>query len=140
MTETKHSYRPLPDSLTIKESEIHGLGLFAVNPYAEGLGIGISHIRDERFPNSLIRTPLGGFINNNTEDPNIKMVPVLIYDCTTVVPLIEIADINPDGYVFVTTREIKSGEELTINYLKTPCLDECSTDVTDKEINFTKNK
>ena len=56
-------YRPLPDELTIKNSPIEGLGLFATKEIKANTFIGITHIRDEQFENKYIRTPLGGFYN-----------------------------------------------------------------------------
>jgi hypothetical protein len=66
-------YRPLPDCLTIKESPIHGLGLFATKDIKIGTNLGITHYiyiegsKDIKFP---IRLPLGGFFNHNGENPN----------------------------------------------------------------------
>lgn len=91
------TYRPLPDYLTIKESKIDGLGLFATRNLPERFNMGISHVRDERFCNEYIRTPLGGFINHS-EDPNC------------------IADPGGDLIFLITTKEIKAGEELTVKY------------------------
>ena len=45
----KTSWRPLPDFLTIKQSKIEGLGVFAKRDLPEGFDLGISHIFDERF-------------------------------------------------------------------------------------------
>ncbi len=36
-------YKPLPDSVTIKESSIQGLGLFATERITKGTLIGITH-------------------------------------------------------------------------------------------------
>ena len=44
-------YRPLPDELTIKNSPIEGLGLFATSNIKANSFIGITHIRDEQFEN-----------------------------------------------------------------------------------------
>ena len=38
-------YRPLPENLTIKESTIEGIGLFAVKDIAENTDLGITPIR-----------------------------------------------------------------------------------------------
>tara|TARA_B100000900_G_scaffold153951_1_gene130745 strand:- start:290 stop:658 length:369 start_codon:yes stop_codon:yes gene_type:complete len=67
----KTTWRPLPDFLTIKESKIEGLGVFATRDLPKGFDLGISHIFDERFPDGYIRLPLGGFINHH-EIPNCK--------------------------------------------------------------------
>ena len=37
-------YKPLPDYITIKESPIDGLGLYAINPFEQGTFIGMTHI------------------------------------------------------------------------------------------------
>ena len=38
------AYRPLPDTLTIKESPIHGLGIFALSGVGIGTDLGVAHI------------------------------------------------------------------------------------------------
>ncbi len=91
------NYRPLHEYLTIKESKIEGLGLFATDEIYEDICLGVTHVHDIRFEDSLIRTPLGGFINHN-DDPNLV--------------LIKENDLN---YVR-TIREVKVGEELTLKY------------------------
>jgi SET domain-containing protein len=90
-------YRPLPPYLTIKQSNINGLGLFAVEPIKKSINIGISHVADRHFANGYIRTPLGGFINHNTT-PNCKT----FYEGR----LISI----------ITLTDIKEGQELTLKY------------------------
>ena len=62
-------YKPLPDYITIKESPINGLGLFATERITKGTLIGIIHHPDSHAENSLIRTPLGGF-GNHSDTPN----------------------------------------------------------------------
>jgi len=90
-------YRPLPDSLTIKNSPINGLGLFAVEDIKADTALGIARVPDKRFETGFIRTPLGGFINHS-EDPNC---------------VIE----NMVGFPYlVTLRDIRAGEELTVSY------------------------
>lgn len=91
-------YRPLPNSLTIKNSEINGLGLFAVEDIPKDTNLGITHISDFEFQDGLIRTPLGGFFNHS-ETPNIKLQPK--------------GDYHQE---MVTIRDIKSGEEITGKY------------------------
>ena len=63
-------YRPLPPQLTIKNSKIEGLGLFATENIKKNSYNGVTHIRDEQFDNKYIRTPLGGFYNHSN-DPNV---------------------------------------------------------------------
>ena len=65
------SYRPLPLGLTVSKSTIEGLGLFATQPLPENTVLGIIHVKDARFENDCIRTPLGGFINHS-QDPNLQ--------------------------------------------------------------------
>ena len=57
----KKYYKPLPDSLTIKSSGIHGLGLYATTFIGAKTNLGITHVKDERFEDSYIRTALGSF-------------------------------------------------------------------------------
>jgi len=90
-------YKPLPSCITIKVSSIHGLGLFAAEQIAKGEMLGISHIRDDRFENGYIRTPLGGFYNHS-ENPNYKTVA------------------DGEFRLLITLRTIEAGEELTAVY------------------------
>jgi hypothetical protein len=91
-------YRPLPNYLTIKESRIEGLGLYAKENVISGYEIGITHVKDVRFETGLIRTPLGGFINHS-EQPNCKWY------------------IDGDLTKVKTIRDIQEGEELTLKYV-----------------------
>ena len=130
-------YRPLPDGLTIKNSPIEGLGLFATINIKKNSFIGLTHIRDEMFEGKYIRTPLGGFYNHSKDSNIMKMV-------SDVIPKFKLGDpididkkIEPlqDGknnrenlyynlsekpeakYMFiVSTREIEPGEELVADY------------------------
>ena len=90
-------YRPLPPYLTIKQSSVEGLGLFAVKSIKKSTNIGISHVADRHFANGYIRTPLGGFINHSTT-PNCKTF--------TEGRLISI----------ITLTDIKAGDEITLHY------------------------
>ena len=40
-------YRPLPDGLTIKESNVQGLGLFATKDFDADIVLGIVHIQNK---------------------------------------------------------------------------------------------
>ena len=130
-------YRPLPDGLTIKSSQIEGLGLFATVDIEKNTFIGVTHIRDEQFENKYIRTPLGGFYNHSNDPTVIRMV-------SDVLPKLKFGDkVDPnanaqklkDGkndrnnmfynlneksdakYMFmISIKDIKLGEELTANY------------------------
>ena len=59
------NYRPLPDNLEMKHSDIHGYGVFATQPIEKGEMLGMTHINAPE----LIRTPLGGYINHSM-NPN----------------------------------------------------------------------
>ena len=67
-------YRPLPKELTIKNSPIEGLGLYATKDIKKNIFIGVTHIRDEQFENKYIRTPLGGFYNHSNDPTVMRMV------------------------------------------------------------------
>ena len=69
-------YRPLPDEDKISEmSSIEGYGLFTLNYMDEGTELGITHIKDEsgNFHSNYIRTPLGGFVNHQENNPNCSL-------------------------------------------------------------------
>ena len=66
-------YRPLPDFLTIRPSDIEGLGLFAVQPIEANTVLGVAHVRHAGFPQGWCRTPLGGWYNHSS-DPNCILV------------------------------------------------------------------
>ena len=66
-------YKPLPDGLTIKESDVQGLGLFATKDFEAEVVLGIVHILDKNFPHGSIRTALGAFYNHS-DDPNCKNI------------------------------------------------------------------
>jgi hypothetical protein len=61
------TYKPLPNYVTIRESPIAGLGLFATERITAGTYIGIIHIVQDE--GNVIRTPLGGF-GNHSDTPN----------------------------------------------------------------------
>jgi len=95
-------YKPLPDFVEIRNSPIHGVGLFAKTPIEKGKHLGVSHIYAPGFETSYIRTPVGGFINHS-EEPNCHKIE------------------SPDESVItyfslVTSRNIEKDEELTITY------------------------
>ena len=87
-------YRPLPKSLTIKNSSIDGLGLFATADIPKKTSLGLSHIKVN---GEYIRTPLGGFYNHS-DIPN----------CETY--------IKGEFMFLMTLKDIKSGEEITAEY------------------------
>ena len=53
------SFRPLPESITIKPSQLHGLGLFATEDIPKGTQLGISHFKNGDAKDGMVRTPLG---------------------------------------------------------------------------------
>lgn len=61
-------YKPLNEGLTIKESGIHGIGIFATNDIPKGTRLGLSHMLVDT---EIFRTPLGGFYNHSMS-PNTK--------------------------------------------------------------------
>ena len=94
-------YKPLSNCLTIKDSPIHGLGVFATNDIQKGTDLGIAHVKMVEwlnFPQDYCRTPLGGFYNHS-EEPNCKLVDSMnIYKR------------------LITIRDIKKDEEITCKY------------------------
>ena len=91
-------YKPLPESLTIKQSGINGLGLFANQKIKQRTSFGVSHYK---FNGDIIRTPLGGFINHSNT-PNVVKV--------------ELKDNKYKKWNLVTLKDIEKGEEVTIRY------------------------
>ena len=89
------NYRPLHESLTIKNSPIEGLGLFADEDIKETTSLGLSHVIG--INGSLYRTPLGGFYNHSNT-PNCKKIT------------------SGQFYKLITIRDIKKGEEITVKY------------------------
>jgi len=101
-----NTYRPLPSYMTIKESNIDGLGLFTnkeikVKNPDDASSLGITHvfINGDEF---IYRTPLGGFINHSDE-PNCELIRM---------------DKSPSQGVnhLFPLRTIKKGEEITLKY------------------------
>ena len=91
------SYRPLPASLTIQNSEIDGLGLFAIEDISEGTYLGETHYKlDEA--TDWVRTPLGGFINHSEISNS------------------ETGLVRPNVRGLRAKRDISSGEEITVYY------------------------
>mgnify|MGYP000002567619 FL=1 len=99
-------WRPLLKSITIKESTIEGLGVFATQDISDNTDLGISHVYDKRFPDNYIRLPLGAFINHH-EMPNCKAVISESHESIGAIKHIRI----------VADKNISSGEELTLNYI-----------------------
>ena len=100
------NWRPLPENLTIAQSKIEGLGLFATQDIPEGTDLGITHISDSRFQDGYIRLPLGAFINHH-EIPNCQAVFAEEDFTLGVLKHIRI----------ITNKKILIGEELTVKYV-----------------------
>ena len=92
-------YKPLKDFLTIKDSKIEGLGLFASKDIPSGTSLGISHYQLSNIP--LLRTPLGGFYNHS-DDPNCEKELMMTSHC--------------NYFILTAIRDIKAGEEITVSY------------------------
>ena len=98
-------YKPLPESLTIQQSGINGLGLFAKEGIAQGTNLGMTHIK---LNGNMVRTPLGGFINHS-DDANVVKVELLMTNEGKI-------KFNYKKWNLVALRDIKKGEELTVKY------------------------
>ena len=87
-------YRPLPEYLTIKESLIEGLGLFATKDIKNGTELGMSHFY---WGDKLMRTPLGAFYNHSDNGNVVKTR-------------------TDSRFFLVAHRDITAGEEITCTY------------------------
>jgi len=99
-------YKPLPKELRLGFSDIHDIGVFAKEVIEPGTNFGMTHLQ---FGKTLIRTPLGGFLNHS-DDPNCEKAKLKFTN----------TDQQP-GYIFnkwnlITIKNIKEGEELTLKY------------------------
>ena len=94
-------YKPLPDSITIRDSKIHGLGLFTTEEIKQDTLIGVVLVPTPNistpFHNDFIRTPLGGF-GNHSDDPN----------CTKI--------FHNDVWWIKSIKDIEPNEEITWGY------------------------
>ena len=98
------TYKPLPESVAVRVSPIHGYGLFAAKDIPKDTILGISHIHHDLFPDGYIRTPLGGFYNHS-ETPNCELVDNNMDEgFLTAIKLLK------------TIEYIKRGTELTCTY------------------------
>ena len=118
--EKKQTYKPLPDNLFIEESMIDGQGLFARNDIPANTDLGDSHIeieKDKMAPLEMIRTPLGGFINHEKtikeKNEEGKEVEISGPNCKRIRGRRDGCKIE---YSLITRRDIKAGEELTLEY------------------------
>ena len=108
---TGTGYIALPTSVHIKDSQIHGQGLFAKEPIPVNTEIGEAHVflmqdfNDETREwkrKEWIRTPLGAFINHNNE-ANAFVEVRTPYE-------------YPNTTVLITAKDIYEGEEITVSY------------------------
>ena len=92
----KFNYRPLPENLIIKESDIEGHGIHANQDIGAAVNLGKTHFKHA---GSWCRTPLGGFINHS-DNPNCVIITF----------------INGTEKELWTVRPISPSEELTVYY------------------------
>ena len=95
-------YKPLPDSLTIKKSGIHNLGLFADQDLKQGTNLGLTHLK---VGDTIFRTPLGGFINHSN-----------IPNCEKIELHADSQEPFKKKWNLITRQDIKKGEEITTRY------------------------
>ena len=100
---SQETYRPLPDNLTVKKSPINGLGIFATEDIKKDTNLGITHVFNNNFQHSWIRTPLGGFYNHS-DTPNCILVDSYLG-----------GDFVSIKNLF-TLKDISSGDEITCIY------------------------
>ena len=100
-------YRPLPESVTIAQSGINGLGVFATEDMELGTNLGMTHLK---FGGKIIRTPLGGFLNHSN-DPNCVKAELLMTNEDD--PKLKF---DYKKWNLVTAKDIKKGDELTLRY------------------------
>lgn len=104
-------YRPLPKSVRIDKSNIEGLGIFANEHIPHYTIIGISHVKELihlnesfQFPDGLIRTPLGGFLNHS-DKPNC-----ILFEHSNRLKLISFMDIEVNEELTVDYKDYTCGE------------------------------
>ena len=112
-------YQPLPFYLTIKESLIHGLGLYAKRDIPKNMILGLTHIRNEHFENNFIRTPIGGFYNHS-DNPNCFSYSTNESLDNHVGKVVENLPTTHAGTsnlkYLISIKDIKKGEEITSKY------------------------
>ena len=117
-------YRPLPKSLTIKDSKIDGLGLFSKTKIKKNSFLGITHVKHDDFQDMYIRTPLGGFYNHS-KNPNVTKISsdtLPKYDFGQNIEMkikesLEDKNNNKLKYFYlVSLKDIEPGEEILAKY------------------------
>ena len=79
------------------------LGLFADQDINQGTNLGMTHIKMD---DTIIRTPLGGFINHSNT-PTVSKVELHANGTTNL--------LKRNG-ILITLQDIKKGEEITLRY------------------------
>jgi len=102
MSINKSTYNPLPKELRLGFSDIHDIGLFAKEGIGQGTNLGLSHIKIE---DTIIRTPLGGFINHSSDANCVKVELSMTNE-----------KFDYKKWNLVVLQDIKEGEELTVKY------------------------
>lgn len=97
-------YKPLPSNLTIKNSSIEGLGIFATENIPIGIDLGPTHLINNDFEDGVVRLPLGGFFNHS-EDSNCKIIEGYYSDT-----------LKHKCLRLLTIKNIQIGEEITAKY------------------------
>lgn len=102
----RFNYDPMLGFFDIRESSIHGKGLFLKEDRNTIPIESITHhcIGGNDSSGTFIRTPIGGFINHS-DNPNCKIE--------------EFKTFYGSVYMLKVLREIKGGDEITINYYDT---------------------
>jgi SET domain-containing protein len=95
-------YKPLPESLTIKQSGIDGLGLFADQDIKQATNLGMTHFK---VGGKIFRTPLGGFINHSNT-PNCEKIQLHA----------DSQEPFKEKWNLITRQNIKKGEEIMLHY------------------------
>lgn len=109
---SKENYLPIPKYLELKESPIHGMGIFTKEDIPRkdfNYNIALETVTHYVYNNNLIRTPLGGFLNHSSI-PNCRLEQSF--------PL---QDELLTAYSIKPLRDIAAGEELTLDYSKELC-------------------
>lgn len=122
LTKKEYNYKPIPEHLELRKSQINGIGLFAKNDILSATVLGITHYVTNLsvFSDGLIRTPLGGFLNHSDES-NCSLQQHTIQD--------PISGEQQVLYTLNTKGPILAGEELTLDYREM---------MPDREFTFTK--
>ena len=100
-------YKPLPKELRLGFSDIHDIGLFAKEDIPTGTNFGMTHIQ---ISDTIIRTPLGGFINHS-DDPNCTKSMFRVTNANDIS-----TKMDYKAWKLFTLDDIEPGEELTLTY------------------------